>query len=99
MEDSLTPLGMTNHQIPDKDIIASSYISPYYPRLARFEADGWKASWLPNQFLQIDFGVSSAEIVAIETQANQYRVLEFFLWFSDEGLFWYPYMEYSIPKV
>ncbi|XP_031548818.1 uncharacterized protein LOC116286409 [Actinia tenebrosa] len=99
--DYIVPLGMTSMEIPDQNIIASSYNTSFEPWKARFQMDGWMAPQMPNQFLQIDLGMIDAEILAIGTRhpfQKDRRVLEFFLSFSDEGLFWYQYMEYSKPK-
>lgn len=88
--------------IPDQNIIASSHDNSYEPWKARFQNDGWMAPQLPNQFLQIDLGITGAEILAIGARHSynkHHRVLEFFLSFSDEGSFWYQCMEYSKPKV
>lgn len=95
---------MTSREIPDQNIISSSHENNKEPYKARFHQNnqGWSASRLPNQFLQIDLGITGTEILAIgvrHPQDKHFRVLEFFLSFSDEGSFWYQCMEYSKPKV
>lgn len=111
-EQSLTPLGMSDHRIADRDILASDSFESemhetYGPWLARLHSNIGCWTFLPSEtFLLVDLGVGLVSVGGVATQGcnndekNLYGyVLEYMLSFSDEGTRWYYYLEEGFPKV
>ena len=112
-EDSLTPLGMSDHRIADSDILASDSFESdihgtYGPWLARLNDDSSGCWSFPpaETFLLVDLGEGLVSVAGVATQGcdnddhDLYGyVLEYLLSFSDDGTEWYYYLEEKAPKV
>jgi len=111
-EQSLTPLGMSDHRITDSDILASDSFESdmngiYGPWLARLHSSTGCWTFLPAEtFLLVDLGVGLVSVGGVATQGcnNDEKdlhgyVLEYLLSFSDDGTGWYYYLEEGFPKV
>lgn len=111
-EQSLTPLGMSDHRIADGDILASDSFESemhgtYGPWLARLHSSTGCWTFLSTEtFLLVDLGVGLVSVGGVATQGcndderNLHGyVLEYLLSFSDDGTEWYYYLEERVPKV
>ncbi|XP_022785986.1 uncharacterized protein LOC111326285 [Stylophora pistillata] len=109
-EQSLKPLGMSDHRIPNISILASDiYLDAemHGPWLARLHSTTgcWVFSKGDN-FLQVDLGEGLVSVSGVATQGcndnviKKYgHVLEYKLSFSDDGSNWYYYREGGAPKI
>lgn len=108
----MTPLGMSDHRIPDGDILASdsfesSMHGTYGPWLARLHGSTGCWTFLPAEtFLLVDLGAGLVSVGGVATQGCNNKeldlygyVLEYMLSFSDDGTEWYYYLEERVPKV
>ena len=102
-------LGMQNGGIPNDDVTASYYVnhSSYLPHGARLFSTNtaWHSSYTDkNNFLLIDLGLQKTTVTRIATQGHYddrhaHAVIQYYLSFSREGLFFHRYFEHNNPKV